>query len=1733
MGVKLGRAVQTFLGLLDTPNSYAGESGKTLVAAITENGLEFVPLAEDIWTRDELTSTISPKNSGDALDLGVGELKVDTILESTPNAGIDLEGLHYQDDYINKSGVLSQGITLDANDNVTMTKDLTVSGSVYVAGEKIQVDQRISTSDAILILNFLEPGTGVTNTYAGLGIDRGSGNPYRIQFNEASDTVRVGEFYTDIAYTNLSGTFQFNEEIKGGTSLAAGYIVSDVGSVLRIKGITGTFQNGETITGQTSGATADINGAPTLTDDTQALATREDTPIDTGVAFWSLSNVRFETDANLTWDGSTLDVGGALEVSGKAFIGSNASVIDFPNAQMVISQADTGLTYSENYGLVSEVHGASGESSGILGVATKVVDVNYAWGVHGIAQTNGAGGVAGIKGTGIVKNTADTGTTQGGIFFAIDTHAGGDNVAVYAQAANGANNYSFLGAGNISNDGNINITTGKTYQINSADILSSPNASSLVCGITGAHSLSGINNTVLGNSAGNTITTGADNTAFGYEACFTNTTANRNTGLGFQALYSNNADDNTAVGYLAGFGVTAGSRSTIMGRSAGFTGCGSNCCLYGFKAGNNLTGYEQTIIGSDAGWSLTTGYQSVLVGYGAGHALTTGVRNVMIGANCGSTATAGNSVLVGYQAGNVLTTNGGCFIGHQSGMNSTAANTAVGYHSLYANTSGSGITAIGYETLEANTTGANNTAFGYQTLKANTTGYDNVAIGTNALLLSVDGHYAIAIGPGALDAHTSASNFIAIGYNAMGLQTGGNYANIAIGTSALLSSTTGGKNIAIGHGALSSVTTSGSNTAVGYRCAENTDSSNNTVFGSEALFTNTSGANNTALGTNALFSNTAGSNSVAIGYQSLYSNTTGNSSVAIGYQTAYNNIGRTLVAIGQQALFNSTTTNGSVAIGYKSAYNITTINDTVSIGNTSLNLATTGAVGAVAVGSYSLQKCNGAGMTAVGMFSGTEGTTATYGTYVGYFAAKANITGSAITAIGYEALQLATASNSTAVGYNAGVALTTGNGDFFGYNAGSDAVTQTNITCIGNSSAIGAHGNDSLVLGNSTQTVYIDGLGGLKVAKNMVIGSGEAGVDYTLTFDGEDNDGVITWLEDEDTFDMSCSLRLNAGNSVNEFSTDGTLAGDSDTALPTEKAVKTYVDSQIAGVDTFLELTDTIGSYNAGRILFETTTTVDDDADLFWDNTNKRLGIGTIIPAVKLDISHSGESIRLSGGAAQTYMTFFNGAARQGYIGTGGSGSAMVLNSDHSLTLQAGGLSNNGIFILSNGNVGVGTQSVTTSTLVNLSSTTGALLITRMTTAQRNALTPINGMIIYNTTDNQFNLYENGSWAVVFTGTSYWQRTGTNLHSLTSGDTVRADGGLTIGIGEAGIDYTLTFDGETNDGVIKWMEDEQIFDFDSSITVNGVLRVTENVGDGDRIAQFFDPTMASGHNLYFQLGQSDTNGNTGEILFNYIGNDDNANAFKLGFHSKDCLSLLNSGDAVFANNLTIGSGAVGVDYTLTFDGETNDGVITWMEDEDTFDMSCNLAVSGDLGVGVSSPAEKLDVYGNVKINNASTTATLWGMKHMSGTFDLFLTGNKTRFDGGARDLYISSNGIVCVNTSTSGARQFNVNGSAGGTTAWFNDSDERLKSNIETIPNALDRVMKLRGVEFEWKDKKDHSEGRQLGFIAQESEDIIPEVVDFEGEYYAMQYAPITAILTEAIKELKIENDKLKKILNM
>ena len=89
-------------------------------------------------------------------------------------------------------------------------------------------------------------------------------------------------------------------------------------------------------------------------------------------------------------------------------------------------------------------------------------------------------------------------------------------------------------------------------------------------------------------------------------------------------------------------------------------------------------------------------------------------------------------------------------------------------------------------------------------------------------------------------------------------------------------------------------------------------------------------------------------------------------------------------------------------------------------------------------------------------------------------------------------------------------------------------------------------------------------------------------------------------------------------------------------------------------------------------------------------------------------------------------------------------------------------------------------------------------------------------------------------------------------------------------------------------------------------------------------------------------------------------------------------------------------------------------------------------------------------------------------------------------------------------------------------------SDKRVKTNIKTIDNGLEKISKLRGVSYNRTDIDDKS--NKIGVIAQEVKEVLPEVVNYDDEkdLFGVDYGKMSGVFIEAIKELKAEVDSLK-----
>ena len=165
----------------------------------------------------------------------------------------------------------------------------------------------------------------------------------------------------------------------------------------------------------------------------------------------------------------------------------------------------------------------------------------------------------------------------------------------------------------------------------------------------------------------------------------------------------------------------------------------------------------------------------------------------------------------------------------------------------------------------------------------------------------------------------------------------------------------------------------------------------------------------------------------------------------------------------------------------------------------------------------------------------------------------------------------------------------------------------------------------------------------------------------------------------------------------------------------------------------------------------------------------------------------------------------------------------------------------------------------------------------------------------------------------------------------------------------------------------------------------------------------------------------------------------------------------------------------------------------------------------------------------LSIVDSDSPSTRCNIRHNAGVTDIRAQGTSGvgtviiggTAPGGAPDYCTFTNTGISVTGSVT----------ATGDVIAFSSSDKRLKKNIVKIDSALNKVSQISGYHFEWKDKKEAPhQGKDIGVIAQEIEKVLPEIVsERETGYKAVNYQKLTALLIEAVKELKGEIDELKK----
>jgi hypothetical protein len=192
-----------------------------------------------------------------------------------------------------------------------------------------------------------------------------------------------------------------------------------------------------------------------------------------------------------------------------------------------------------------------------------------------------------------------------------------------------------------------------------------------------------------------------------------------------------------------------------------------------------------------------------------------------------------------------------------------------------------------------------------------------------------------------------------------------------------------------------------------------------------------------------------------------------------------------------------------------------------------------------------------------------------------------------------------------------------------------------------------------------------------------------------------------------------------------------------------------------------------------------------------------------------------------------------------------------------------------------------------------------------------------------------------------------------------------------------------------------------------------------------------------------------------------------------------------------------------------------------------------IQASGGVGIGTNAPKGQLhvngDYYGKGHLllhayegDGSSGTAYVQA-RDTSGTSSVALRLRTQNAGSLVEAMHLTSGGNVGIGT-TSPTYKLHVNGSVAGVGAYQSISDARYKTNIATFNNALDTILHLRGVTYDWKradfPDMNFTVGKQIGFLAQEVEKILPELVmtDSNG-YKTVAYANVVPVLVEAMKQ--------------
>ena len=360
------------------------------------------------------------------------------------------------------------------------------------------------------------------------------------------------------------------------------------------------------------------------------------------------------------------------------------------------------------------------------------------------------------------------------------------------------------------------------------------------------------------------------------------------------------------------------------------------------------------------------------------------------------------------------------------------------------------------------------------------------------------------------------------------------------------------------------------------------------------------------------------------------------------------------------------------------------------------------------------------------------------------------------------------------------------------------------------------------------------------------------------------------------------------------------------------------------------------------------------------------------------------------------------------------------------------------------------------------------------------------------------------------------------------------------------------------------------YQFDTAIRVDGLVTASAFYGDGSNLTGVTSYTDSDNTDHLNSLGVVS---GSGQIQTLFVGTavstslDDRLDTLEgeshenpLTFTDTGTIDFTRSTDTITANIIGgVVSGSSQVEMGGDISGNANDATVIKVQGVAlTSGEATQLANIGSetisstqwgyLGASDQGISTTSDVtFASASLNNVviSGNLTVLGDAVQLGVSELTIedktitvasgSTNSTQADGAGILIAGADESITWnhANTRFNISDDIHVTGTIKATNdiIAFSSSDRELKNNIKPIPWALDKINKIGGYSFDWnEDKQDIYKGTDIGVIAQEIEEVLPELVQTrENGYKAVKYDKLVSLLIEGIKDLSKEVDELRK----